>query len=276
MKKFITKTILFSLVALIIYEAVPIYNLYTGKYKSTVAGWGIYHAISKSNQKNDSNILILGDSVGGQLFSNLEYYDDINSLATNQAVSLVGQYILLNNYITAGNKIETVFIIMNPFSFGNNLDQVYTFHYFMKPFYKARNYEHFTSTVFNQIKKIPKNYLHREPSVLTSNWAPEFTSKDEKEFTFLSPISVEYLIKIKNLGEKNNINIVILPTPVSFKQKNLISNFDKQEITRNGLNELFKYYFDRIIYLDESLFSDGVHLIEPIKYTRIYKNKWIN
>ena len=239
-------------------------------------GSEVYHSIEKSKRKNGSKILVLGDSVGKQIFSNTTFNDTINSLACNQAVGLVGQYILLNNYVNVGNSVDTVFLIMRPFSFRNNLDQKFTYHYFLKPFYRSEYSFMFTETVFHQIRKIPYNQFSKIPHILATSWAPEFMSEDGIDYTFLSPISVEYLMKIKELSKRYQFKIIILPTPLSIEKKYLIDNMDRKEIVGSGLENEFAHYFQNIVYLDSAQFSDGSHLLHPEYYTRYYKSKFMN
>jgi len=213
--------------------------------------------------------------MGGQLFPAGTNTDTINSLTCNQAISMVGYYILLNNYINSGNKIDTVYMIVTPLYLGNNLDQVYAYHYFLKPFYIDEYLPLFSETVKKQINKIPYVYFCRLPFILTSNWAPDFVSKDEKKYTFLSPVSIEYLKKIKELGVKYKFKLIVLPTPTAISKKPLLEKMNKNEIVKSNLSNEFNNYFENIIYLDDSNFVDGLHLKKPQKYTEYYKNKWI-
>jgi hypothetical protein len=270
MRRFILNILLFFCIAVLLFYIKPTYLLVNDIYKNTVAGKEIYISILKSKQKKKSKKLILGDSVANQLFPNTKNNDTINSLACNQAVSLVGQYILLNNYINSGNKLDTVYLIFNPFSFRNNLNQEFTFHYFIKPFYTSE-YKHLLSNlVYEKVHNVPFFYLAHEPYILTSNWAPDFKNTEKNSFTFLSDISSEYLQKIKKICINNNIKLRILPVPTTSKNKKLIQKFNLNEITNVDMNEEFKNYFSEIIYLDDSLFIDGTHLKKPSVYTDFY------
>lgn len=253
----------------------PLYLLYNDNYKKIVPGREIYHSIYKSKQKNNSKIILLGDSVGNQLFSNKKNNDTINSLACNQAISMAGQYILLKNYINEGNKFDKVYLIFTPFSFQNNLDQVYTYHYFIKPFYLEEYKKEFTEIVTQQINKIPYISFSREPYILTSSWAPDFISKDEINNEFLSAISIEYLIKIKKLSIKHNFEFIILPTPICLSKKEDVEKMDKNNIIKNNLSHEFKRYFQNMIYLEDNFFVDGTHLKkEKLDYfVEYFKNK---
>ena len=255
----------------------PAYLLYKDKYKETVAGNEIYYSIFKSKQKKKSKKILLGDSVGNQLFNNKKNNDTLNSLACNQSIAMVGHYLLLNNYLNAGNEVDTVFMLFSPFSFKNDLDQVYTYHYFLKPFYTDEYKPYFSETVTKQIEKVPYHQFSRYPIILTSDWAPDFTPKDSANYTFLSPISVEYLQKIKTLSIQHNFKLIIMPPPASMSKKPLIEKMNKAEYANTGLTAEFDSYFSNFFFLPDSDFTDGTHLIKPQVdvYNEYYKNKFI-
>ncbi len=275
MKRFIQNSTVFLILLFLITNINPLILLWTGKYKDTVEGARIYHSIKKSKQKKKTRKIILGDSVGHQLFPNSKNNDTLNSLACNQAIGMVGHFILLNNYLNAGNQIDTVFMVLNPFSFQNNLNEVYTYHYFLKPFYIDEYKSLFTKSVNKQIQKIPYADYCRVPYILTSNWAPDFTSKDSIDYTFLSPISIEYLTKIKELSVQHNFKVIILPTPTCLSKKPKVGKMHQKEIVKNNLGGEFGNYFNTIIYLDDNNFVDGMHLKKKYiqYYTDYYKNK---
>lgn len=249
--------------------------MYHDRYKKTVAGWEIYYSIWKSKQKKKTKKVLLGDSVGNQLFPNTSHTDTINSLACNQSIGLIGNFLLLNNYLKAGNEIDTAYLLFSPFTFQNNLNQLFTFHYFLKPFYTDEYKGLFSQTVNDQIAKIPFTALCRNPFILTSNWAPHFIPEDNKGFTFLSPISGDYLQRMKALSEAHNFKLIIIPAPLSEIKKPLIEKINKDEIKKYNLSEEFEGYFDKIVYLDNNLFLDGVHFKNPDLYGPYYSKQFI-
>ena len=248
---------------MVLFYVKPVYLLVDDRYRETVTGSEIYRSLNKSKQASKCKILLIGDSVGLQLFDNDESSDSINSLTCNQAIGVVGQYILLNNYLNTGNKPDIVYLIYTPFSFKNNLDQVFTFHCFLKPFFNKEYSKQFTSTVVDQIDKIPFSFLRHEPYILTSNWAPNFESDDSVSFDFLSPISREYLEKIKNLCDTNNIEFHIIPTPTKMSNRKEIEDYDLCEVNDLNVQSELDFYLSNISYVQDSLFSDNVHLIHP-------------
>lgn len=276
MKKFLKKTAIFFITFIILVEAFCFLLIVTNLYFINYPGSEIYTAINKSKEKSPSKILLLGDSVGRQLFPNTINNDSINSLATNQAIGMVGQFLLLNNYLKSGNEVEKVIILFTPFSFDNNLNQEYTYHYFLKPFYNAEYTAYFSETVKGQIKKIPYHNFVQVPHIKVTSWAPAVDKKDDVDYTFLSPVSKEYLKKIKALSMQYKFQLDIIPTPVSIENKPLIESMDRNEITSNNLNHEFKNYFKDIIYLESAEFGDKIHLTTPEKYREKFKNMILN
>lgn len=271
MKKFLINLFLFAIIHQCVFYAKPLYLLYTNQYKFTVAGNEVYKAIEKSKKKKKKKKILIGDSIANQMFFvDSTEKENFSYIATNQAISMAGQFILINNLIESGNKIDTLWIIFSPFSFSNNLDQKFTYHYFIKPFYTDQNIDLFTENTLLQIKKIPYVYLKNNPFVLTSNWAPGFVSNDINNFSFLSPTSKDYLQKIKELSVKFNFKIKIISPPLNIKNKPLIEKMNMEEITNNHFDELFEGYIDHIIYLEEKCFIDGVHLKNPKNFADYY------
>lgn len=275
MKKFLLHSIIFLGILAVLLHVRPLYLLYGDKYKQTVAGSDIYYSIFKSKQKKKTKKILFGDSVAQQLFPNKTNNDTISSMACNQSIAMVGHFILLNNYLNAGNQVDTVYMLFSPFSFQNNLNQVYTYHYFLKPFYIAEYKPLFTETVNRQVEKVPYSRFCRIPYILTSDWAPDFISKAVTDYTFLSPISIEYLHKIKELSIQHHFKVIILPTPASKRKKPAIEKMDQNEVAKNNLTDLFENYFKNIIYFDDSNFFDGTHIRNPQDFISRYRNDLI-
>ncbi len=268
MEKFIRKIIFFSLLGFVIFESISLLYLWSDLYLEYYPGKELYTAIEKSKTKNESEILLLGDSVGGQFFPNNQQYDNINSLATNQAISMAGQYFLLKNYLSVGNKIDKLVILFAPDSFRNNLNQVYTYHYFLKPFYNSNYFPLYTSTVNKQIEKIPYHQCVYLPHIKIRSWAPDFNPSDPPITSPLSPISAEYLSKIKDLSIQNNFELIILPTPISIERIDEIKRVNLDGFSEYNFSQELEYYFTKIIYLDDSKFKNGIHLFHPENYRK--------
>jgi hypothetical protein len=257
---FIRKIIVFCIPLILYFTANTIYKLENDRYQKEVYGHEVYSSIQKSKKRTKIKKLIIGDSTANQLYNTeSDTTSGIYTLACNQAIGMVGHFLLLNNYLKAGNRPEDVYLIYNPLGYWDNLDQIYTYHYFLKPFYKKEYKPFFTKTVIEQIHKIPYYYICDLPPVYTSSWAPE--KKDEKRnYTFLSPVSKEYLAKIDSLSKAYVFNLHYVSPFVSKYWRDSINSFNIDETKGYSFTKDLNYYMKNIKYIDDSCFSDHLHL----------------
>ena len=228
----------------------------------------VFLSIVKSGIKKKVKKLILGDSCAKQLYDNTTFNGPVYSLACNQAISMAGQYILLNNFIKANfpDLPEEVCIIMDFNSFSNNLDQPYTFNYFLKPFYTKKNYHYFSANTIKIIQGIPYYSLSQWPLVSISLWCPDY----KQEFAgsthqFFSDVTRTYLFRIIRLCGRYGIRFKILPSimPVSKKENFIIFS---QSINKELVNlpvSLFDNYVKSGAFMPDNCFFDGIHLTQP-------------
>lgn len=228
-------------------------------YQEDVPGSEIYRAIKKSKQRTSVRTLIIGDSTANQFFNNTNDEDGVYSLACNQAIAVCGHYFLLHNYLTAGNRPEEVYLLYNAISFSNNLNQVFTYHYFLKPFFRDEYKPLMSSTVMRQIRKIPDYERCQLPPILTSAWAPDFPP-EPSDCTFLSPISREYLCKMDSLSKEYGFRLYIVPTLMDETKRPEVDGIDPAEYRGAPYAKKLDLYRDHIVFLEDSCFADGTHI----------------
>ena len=91
MKRFVIKVLLYILVLAFITIPIEIYKIKNAIVSSEeINGGEVYHAIKKTQTKIKIRKVLLGDSVGHQLYPCEQDYDGIVSLACNQAITMAG------------------------------------------------------------------------------------------------------------------------------------------------------------------------------------------
>ena len=143
----------------------------------------------------------------------------------------------------------------------------------MKPFNTSEYHGEFSETVIKQIESIPYYFLAQEPYVLTSNWAPEFHQEENTDYSFLSPISVEYLGKMKKLVEEYEVPLYIISPPVKLSLKDRIESFDRAEFEGSDLESKLDCYLNNISYESDNKFIDNSHLHKPKDYQKMMLDK---
>ena len=263
MRKFLLQSILFLTLFALLSLVKPLYLLYTGDYKNKVVGKEIYISLLKSKQKSTKKKALLGDSVANQLYPNKTENDSMVSLACNQAISMVGHYLLLKNYFVAGNRPDTIYFMYQPFSFRNNLDQPYTFHYFIKPFYTDEYMAEMDDLVKKSVAEIPYASFAHWPWIQAGDGAPDYPPINDDTTNFISPISADYLAKMIALAERNHAKLLLVPTPLSEGRRAKVNRLEVSDISKYHFETFFDHYFEGLFYLPDSLFLDGIHLKNP-------------
>ena len=271
--RFCLISVFFMFLFSVVYLTKWIYEVESGNYQYTLPGSETYKALRKSKQKTNKKKLIIGDSTGNQFYSVSDDDDDYYSLACNQAISLCGHFFLLDNFLKAGNRPEQVYLIFNIFTFSNNLDQEFSFHYFLKPFYNTEYKSRMSETVHRQIEKIPFYRLSQFPRMLASMWSPNY--KPQKEFQLMSPISNEYLLKIDSLGREYDIEMYLIPSLIPESQKEIIYQLssDCTGEVNEKLKPVFQSFMKEITYVNDTCFMDDKHLKAPIKFRHLIEEK---
>lgn len=263
LKKFVYRVFIFFITALVILSAESLYSYFTKSYEKTVNGNEIYLSIHKSCVKKKVKVLIIGDSVGKQLYDNFTFNGDIYSLACNQSISMAGQYMLLKTFVDENqNQLpDSVIFIIYPGSLANNLNQVFSFHYFLKPFYNAQYKSMITDTCVARIHEIPFYYLSQLPFIVNTNWSPTYIANESISYNFISPISSDYLLKIKALCVSNHLKMKIVCPPIRLSRRNITLALAKneKEISGTGLKSEFESYFKGVVFLPDSLYQDIMH-----------------
>lgn len=265
MKKFLLQIVLFAGLALCIILPPEIYKM-RHVVPSTQINPDVYNAIENSLQKTPRyRYLVMGDSMGMQLYPCDGSYSNLFSLTCNQAITFAGHYFLLNNYLEQNKDSmpDDVILIYNPISFRNNTD-VFTFHYFLKPFFTDQYKGLYTESLWKAIKCVPFYWLSQFPIVNTSSWSVEYHPDKYKPYSLLSPISSDYLKLMINLLKENNINFRIIAPPLSDMKKSEYEQYWKEGLNRGefeGFEKIMTAYHNSFQYFPDSLFLDSIHLL---------------
>ncbi len=255
MRKFVIKAIIFF----VLFTGVCWIIELSGVFSRFLPNRITYNKIELSKTQIDgAQYILLGDSVVGSLYKNYDSgKNGVVNLACNQAIDVIGHYLLLKNFLEKNKNVEKVYFFYNPFSFSNNIDHVFSYNYFIKPFYKREYKKYFTKRVLKQIRSYPLSYIARFPLIAITYFTPEI--EREKPDFFISPISCEYLTKMKELADEHGVELLVLPPPTRESRKNEVERL-KDEYTGNKCNNvMITNYFDKIIYTSDNYFQDDVH-----------------
>lgn len=266
MKKFLLRFLLFVPVMFIAISVKPARLLVDNNYQTKPKFNWVYTAYKQSKKKEPkAKIVVIGDSVGNQLFKvgTKQNSGPIYSLTCSAAVDIVGQYILLYNFLE-NNQPEAVFMINNGFKFNLNAPQV--FHHFLKVFDTPENKKHFTPLARSKVRKVPFYFMSQVPHIYTTTWGPKIPFKPDQTGVLFSDLTVEYLFKMEALCKEKGVKFMVMPPPIKARRKPAFDEHLDSEIAKRGVEHMFRYYKENLKFSGAKKFRDMIH-IKP-KYVK--------
>ena len=268
MKKFLKKIVLILSVSL-----VSIATIYTLTFIFGINHTGlaveVFYVIDKAEHTSGMPAVILGDSVCNQLWPQQKDSPNISHLGCNQAITSAGTYLLLKKYLEHNPQTERVYYVILPRSLGNDLNLNFTYQYFVIPFIndesmklldedtKQKLYSKFGK--FFVRNKYVKSFLLNN-NLFMKQYLKCVKSRPETiEPHRLSPTSIIYLLKMRELCRERNIELQVLPLPMADKPENYGWEKLAQDIRDNGLDDIFREFIVKMRYCPENWFGDGIH-----------------
>ena len=270
MKKFMIKLLLAVLLVLtgqgIFWFCIIEQNIQIGNLAEEV-----YGAIEIAETKNTYAEVIIGDSVCRQLFlpEYQEENEDVCYMGTNQLITACGNYILLEKYIANNPQTKKVYYFIRPQSLAKDMDERLFYPYFVIPFCQQENMKYMEEeTKKLLVEKFGYTFVYNRyvKQLLLSNKAPlniylkQYSNENESEANSMSEVSIVYLKRIVSLCNENDIELVMIATPLAGDENNYDWNIFRKEIEKYGFENIMADYLNHIIYIPNEYFTDGVHL----------------
>lgn len=248
---------------------------FIGWKQEPVFGPELYYAVDLAQEKTEYTSVIIGDSVARLIFAP-EYQDETQEtcyLATNQAITVLGNYILLNRYLENNPQTKEVIYIVRPQSLANPLWYNFSFQYFIVPFYndeykryideETRAYIEERFGKMYATNKLVKNFIENNAYYmdvyLNNILEQQLEERDEKH---LSALSVKYLPLMVKLCREHGAEFTVLAAPLPDTPDNHDWEEFAAQIEAEGLASILGDYLEGIDYYDETCFSDEAHFTE--------------
>lgn len=281
MKKFYLKMILFIAIIATILGACE-YLSVREPFRTWIAEWTdsesfitgnvgsdeIKPYIAKVQNPDNTTKLILGDSVGRQLYVGLQKYnEDIAIVGSNAAITMAGQYILAAEYIENHPDATDIFLVILPESLCRTFDTKWGYQYTVMPFVETGTLEKLDPDTIESMKSVYGEFFMREDIVykidrsainrkLYLNMLKEYSNGYVPESKF--SLAEQYLKKMYDLCEANNITMHLYACPLADNRVEEIEGMKKQ-YSETELYQLFPEFMENIYFYPLEQAADGVH-----------------
>lgn len=293
MKKFIKNVIIYTCILLVI--------MITVIYLSHLDGWREYFNritdsggyiesfvngsdeikpfIQKVQERDENEILILGDSICHQMFEDLiGFNEDITMAGSNAAITMAGQYILAKEYLENHENAKEIYLMVHPTSLKRTFDTVYGYQYIIMPFSETDTLKALDEDTIAICKEvygsvflkpdivymINKSGMNRK---LYLNLLKTYGTNYEEKVSF--EMADKYISKIYELCKEHNVKLHFLATPVSEVLDGTCEELEK-EYQNTWMKQYYPEYFENIIFVPAEQVQDGFHFSGEYKNQEYY------
>lgn len=260
MKRFIVENALFLVILVVTLVGYDCYYYYSGKYIDKINGQEVYNSIRQSKKKQHKKKIMIGDSVGHQLFPSWQENDSVAFMACNQAATMAGMYFLVANYIETNKEDlpQEVILLCTPDLLSNYLDR-FSYQYFLKPFKQSEYKKWSTSLLQDRIREVRFWWTTELPFIRTNNYTTTYTLS-AKDFICISPLSSEYIMKIDSICQEHSLSFRIQSVPLDSSARVGLDTRLRESCEAGELpRRLFQPYIESVFYMPAEAYVDGCH-----------------
>ena len=217
----------------------------------------------------------LGDSVCRQLWDPED--EDVNGichLGCTQAITPVGSYLLLREYLGNNPQTEAVYFFVRPQTLANDIWLDFSYQYFVIPFLDEANLEYVEAEtkerIYDKFSPLFVNSAYFKTTLLNNNLLMQtylnslHEEKEVRDYYRISNTAGIYLKKMADLCDEKGVKLIVRSTPMPEWEKNSDWTAYQNDIKLFGFEELLEDYFKNIVYYPSDWFSDGVHFTDEI------------
>lgn len=281
MRTFYKKVVLFVILLGILCVAVEILSLdgfgrsivaeYTDSEEYIAENVGaaeIMPYIEKVRKKDQTTILILGDSVCNQMLDPLQPLNEAVCIAgTNSAISLTGQYILAKEYVTNHANVSDIYLFFRPDSLNVTFTTTWGYQYAIMPFAETDTLSLLDADTIEKMKAVYGGFFMKKSiagmidrSAINRKIYLNMLKRYSTEYTqsYGYEIADRYVEKIYDLCKENGIQLHMLPCPVAESERNSVE-LKKSAYENSWLYTIFPDFLENVLYVEDEEFGDGVH-----------------
>lgn len=277
MKKFLFKSFLFAAIIFFVSMCILLLSVWEPA-RPLIAKWTdsedfmdeseMLPYFDRAGEQDGTTQLIIGDSICRQLFSGLsEYNPQTSILATNAALMITGQYLLVEEYLQSHPDTTDVFLVMHPLTLTRTFDTEWGYRYAAMTYVETDTLRFLDEDTIDAMEGVYGAFFMRRKIVWLIEDSPvcrklylSYINSNAEDYVQSSPFEIadRYIKKIYDLCEESGAELHLYSSPVA-------------EYYREQMNELaeaygetwtstrYPDYFDSILYYPSEWAEDLSH-----------------
>ena len=224
--------------------------------------------IGSAGMEDGKRVLVLGDSIAGQMFSGLaEEYPDIRIACANAAINISGQYMLASVFLDSHPEATDIWLYAHPLTLTRGYDLELGYGYAVMPFAIAGSLKYLDDRTMEEMRSVYGS-LAMNPDVASFIDASPLNRK-----VFLSyirmhnkpyvqendyEIASRCIIRLKELCESRGVTFHFYSSPSTEYYRDKIEE-TRSDYELSDMYALYPDYLDSIYYFPNEWSGDMTH-----------------
>ncbi len=224
--------------------------------------------IERAGAEDGATVLIIGDSIAGQLFNRLGDNDNgVTVCCANAAINITGQYMLAKTFLDSHPEATDIWLFMHPLTLTRTYDMNLGYGYSVMPFVETGLIDELDSNTIDQMASVyGRIALSREAvdlierSPLNRKLFLNYIMMHNEEYhqSNAYEISEQYILKLRDLCDERGVAFHFYSSPSTEYYRE--SNEDtRADFEMTALYELYPDYLDSIYYFPTEWSEDMTH-----------------
>jgi hypothetical protein len=175
------------------------------------------------------------------------------------AITLVGQYLLLENFIEANkdNLPENIIIYESPTCFNSGPYNKFSYNIFLRNFYRNEYMKDLSPLAIRNINQY--DYYYFAPYIWYRNmpFIPNSTFDNISDRIVCEPVILEYFYKICNLCNQYNLRLSFKAIPLRESRKEEINDYICSFPIKTDV--IINDFFYSVCFMSDSLYGSTMH-----------------
>jgi len=235
--------------------------------------------IGSAGMEDGKRVLVLGDSIAGQMFSGLaEEYPDVRIACTNAAINISGQYMLASVFLDSHPEATDIWLYAHPLTLTRGYDLELGYGYAVMPFAIAGSLKYLDDRTMEEMRSVYGS-LAMNPDVASFIDASPLNRK-----VFLSyirmhnkpyvqendyEIASRCIIRLKELCESRGVTFHFYSSPSTEYYRDKIEE-TRSDYELSDMYALYPDYLDSIYYFPNEWSGDMTHFSTEYAYREVY------
>lgn len=238
---------------------------YSGEENGTA---DIVSIIRRAKTADDTNVLVIGDSIARQMFSDLEGdCAKVQINCGNAAINISGQYMLAVTWLDSHPDATDVWMFAHPLTLDRGYDLQLGYAYAVMPFAIEGILDELDDETLDEMASVYGRFALNSKVASIINGSPmnrklffSYIRMHNEEYVQSNAYEIAslYILKLRDICEERGVSFHFYSSPSTEYYRDKIEE-TRADYVDSPLNEIYPDYLDSIYYFPTEWSNDSTH-----------------